>query len=64
VLGLSLKALIKSGVSDTLKGHDNPMYEMDFVQCIVHLASRGTDFEKLWLLKDLEVSCLFTDYWV
>ncbi|XP_064626439.1 zinc finger ZZ-type and EF-hand domain-containing protein 1-like isoform X2 [Lineus longissimus] len=58
VLGLSLKALIKSGVPDKMTAQDNPMYAMDFVQCIVHLASRGTDFEKLWLLKDMEVLSL------
>ena len=34
------------------------LYTPEFVQCIVYLASQGTQFNRQWLVKDLEVLSL------
>ena len=58
VLSLALKALLKTlngGFSEEI----GELYSQKFVQCVVYLASQGTQFSRQWLLKDLEV-CLMT----
>ena len=57
VLALALKALLKTlsgGFSEDMR----ELYSPEFVQCVVYLASQGTQFSRQWLLKDLEVSAM------
>lgn len=57
VLSLCLKVL-----SNSLKNSNQPvlpeLYQSSFIQCLVFIASKGTEFSQQWLLKDLEVCCL------
>ena len=54
VLSLCLKVL-----NNTVKSLSNSLvdelFEPGFVQCLVHIASKGTEFSQQWLIKDLEV---------
>lgn len=56
VLSLSLKVL-----SNNLKKlgetyYATELFEASFIQCLVYLSSKGTDFSQQWLIKDLEVN--------
>ncbi|XP_078317573.1 zinc finger ZZ-type and EF-hand domain-containing protein 1-like isoform X2 [Crassostrea virginica] len=57
VLSLCLKVL-----SNSLKNSNQPvlpeLYQSSFIQCLVFIASKGTEFSQQWLLKDLEVLSL------
>lgn len=57
VLSLCLKVL-----SNSLKNSNQPvlpeLYQSSFIQCLVFIASKGTEFSQQWLLKDLEVSLI------
>lgn len=64
VLSLCLKVL-----SNSLKNSYQPvipeLYQSSFIQCLVFIASKGTEFSQQWFLKDLEVCCdviKFTEY--
>ncbi|CAC5406050.1 unnamed protein product [Mytilus coruscus] len=63
VLSLSLKVL-----SNNLKKlgetyYATELFDASFIQCLVYLSSKGTDFSQQWLIKDLEVLSLmlYTD---
>ncbi|XP_061181596.1 zinc finger ZZ-type and EF-hand domain-containing protein 1-like [Saccostrea echinata] len=57
VLSLCLKVL-----SNSLKNSNQAvlpeLYQSSFIQCLVFIASKGTEFSQQWLLKDLEVLSL------
>ncbi|KAK3091739.1 hypothetical protein FSP39_022268 [Pinctada imbricata] len=57
VMSLCLKVLNK-----TLKSSDHciseELFDPGFIQCLVYIASKGTEFSQQWLLKDLEVLSL------
>ncbi|XP_064597879.1 zinc finger ZZ-type and EF-hand domain-containing protein 1-like [Liolophura sinensis] len=57
VLSLALKALSKTLLLMTERTCTE-LYQTDFLQCVVYMASQGTGFSRQWLLKDLEVLSL------
>lgn len=54
MLSLALKALSKTLLLMTERT-GTELYQTDFLQCVVYMASQGTGFSRQWLLKDLEV---------
>ena len=64
MLSLALNALVRAVRSGQLRGNDasdvsssltSSLCSAEFVQCVVYLASLGTQFSCQWLVKDLEV---------
>jgi len=58
VLSLSLKIL-----NNSIKSMENylveDLFDPAFIQCLVYIASKGTEFSQQWLLKDLEVCRIY-----
>lgn len=63
VLSLSLKVLSNNLKKSGGSYYAAELFEASFVQCLVFLSSKGTDFSQQWLIKDLEVLSLmlYTD---
>ena len=63
VLSLSLKVLSNNLKKSGENIYASELFEASFVQCLVFLSSKGTDFSQQWLIKDLEVLSLmlYTD---
>jgi hypothetical protein len=55
VLSLSLKVLSNNLKKSVENIYASELFEASFVQCLVFLSSKGTDFSQQWLIKDLEV---------
>ena len=55
VLSLSLKVLSNNLKKSGENIYASELFEASFVQCLVFLSSKGTDFSQQWLIKDLEV---------
>ena len=54
VMSLSLKVLNKC-LKSTIHCISEELFDSGFIQCLVYVASKGTEFSQQWLLKDLEV---------
>ncbi|XP_071131694.1 zinc finger ZZ-type and EF-hand domain-containing protein 1-like [Mytilus edulis] len=63
VLSLSLKVLSNNLKKLGQTYYATELFEASFIQCLVYLSSKGTDFSQQWLIKDLEVLSLmlYTD---
>ncbi|XP_041364980.1 zinc finger ZZ-type and EF-hand domain-containing protein 1-like [Gigantopelta aegis] len=58
VLSLALKVVNNSVKSEESHHFTDGLFQPDFIQCLVFVASKATGFSQQWLLKDLEVLSL------